>query len=104
MFFQAIYFWNPEGRAMKTVFLLLLLLSTGGCAAKQWTTHLHHFAEGYQRAQEREIRRCWQAGCFWDGPGRCPRHGLDLRGRPLHFGIRATGIDEAWIAAAVPKD
>ena len=34
-----IYFWNPEGRAMKTVFLLLLLLSTGGCAAKQWTTY-----------------------------------------------------------------
>ena len=35
-FFQVICFWNPEGRAMKTAFLLLLLLSTGGCAAKQW--------------------------------------------------------------------
>ena len=63
---------------MKTVFLLLLLLSTGGCAAKQWTTYLHHFAEGFQRAQEREIRLCWQAGCFWNGPGLCPRHGLAL--------------------------
>ncbi len=26
------------------------------------------------------------------------------RRRALYFGIRATGIDEAWIAAAVPKD
>ena len=79
MFFQVIDFWNPEGRAMKTVFLLLLLLSTGGCAAKQWTLYLHHFAEGFQRAQERGIRLCWQAGCFWNGPGLCPRHGLALK-------------------------
>ena len=88
---------------MKTVFLLLLLLSTGGCAAKQWTTHLHHFAKGYQRAQEREIRRCWQVECFWNGPGRCFRHGLALRGRPLYFGIRIAEIYEVRIAAAVPK-
>ena len=35
-------------------------------------------------------------------PGRCPGHGR--QGGDVHFGTRATGIDEAWIAAAVPKD
>ena len=39
---------------MKTVFLLLLLVLTGGCASKQWATGLRHFTEGFQRAQERD--------------------------------------------------
>ena len=37
--------------------------------------YLHHFAEGFQRAQERGIRLCWQAGCCWNGPGAVPGMG-----------------------------
>ena len=61
---------------MKTVFLLLLLLSTGGCAAKMSLSDLRHFAEGFRRAQEDEMRRCWVARCCWTSYyGSCPQHG-----------------------------
>ena len=58
------------------VLLFVATLATGGCAAKIGLSDLRHFAEGFRRAQEDEIRRCWVARCCWTGYyGSCLQHG-----------------------------
>ena len=58
------------------VLLFVATLTTGGCAAKIGLSDLRHFAEGFWRAQEDKIRRCWVARCYWTGYyGSCLQHG-----------------------------
>ena len=86
---------------MKTVFLLLLLLSTGGCAAKQWPPLSPPLFRRIPEGPRTRDSPMLASRVLLERPGRCPGHGR--QGGDVHFGTRATGIDEAWIAA-VPKD